>query len=98
VLLGLKSEDGMGSGIEELVDMAEKYSTTIPKLEFPGVERRAFHLNFPEFDDENNLSFVIHLRLNGIGFLFPGDLETKGWDTLLERNEWFRTAVADTKV
>jgi beta-lactamase superfamily II metal-dependent hydrolase len=98
ILKDLKSEDGMGSGIEELVDMATEYTADAAPWEMQGVERQAFHLNYPEFDDENNLSFVVHLRLNGIGFLFPGDLETKGWDALLARNEKFRAAVADTRV
>lgn len=46
----------------------------------------------------NKLSFIAHFKLNGIGFLFPGDLETKGWDTLLSRDQRFRAAVSDTKV
>ncbi len=98
ILRDLKSEDGMGNGIEELVKMATNYTADGGPFDLQGVERQAFHLNYPEFDEENNLSFVIHLRLNGIGFLFPGDLETKGWDTLLARNEKFRAAVADTEV
>lgn len=94
----LKSEDGMGVGIEELVNMANAYTANADPLEIDGVARKAFHLTYPEFDDENNLSFAVHLNLNGIGFLFPGDLETKGWDTLLTRDHEFRTVVADTKV
>jgi len=94
----LKSENGMGEGIEELVKMASTYTVDADPLEIDGVERKAFHLTYPEFDDENNLSFVIYLKLNGIGFLFPGDLETVGWETLLKRDQSFRLAVADTKV
>lgn len=94
----LKTEDGMGDGIEELVKMANTYTAEAGPLELQGVERQAFHLSYPDFDDENNLSFVVHLKLNGIGFLFPGDLETKGWDTLLARDQRLCTAVAGTKV
>ncbi len=98
-LVKLKSEDGMGVGIDELVTMAKTYTYTGgTPFEMPGVERSAFHLNYPEFDDENNLSFVIHLKINDVGFLFPGDLETLGWETLLERNEKFQDAVANTNV
>lgn len=95
----LKSEDGMGSGIEELANMIPNYSggNTTP-LVMQGIERKCFFLNYPEFDDENNLSMVIHLKISGIGFLFPGDLEVKGWNVLLERNQAFQKAVADTKV
>lgn len=99
ILCDLKTEDGMGSGIEELVSMASAYRfNTLPAFEPPGVERQAFHLQYPEFDDENNLSFVIYLKINGVGFLFPGDLETEGWEELLAREEEFRTAVANTSV
>lgn len=94
----LKSEDGMGAGISELVDMATAYTVPGNPLSMPGVEVQLFHLNYPEFDDENNLSLVIALSLNGIGFLFPGDLETRGWNTLLARNAAFRNVVAKTQV
>lgn len=99
ILKSLKSEDGMGVGIDELVDMASEYTnSTLPPFSILNVERQAFHLNYPEFEDENNLSFVIHLNINGIGFLFPGDLETSGWNALLERNVNFQKAVANTHV
>src|SRR6266702_281198 len=55
ILRDLKSEDGMGSGIEELVEMAKTYTTEADPLDLAGVERKAFHLDYPEFDDENNL-------------------------------------------
>lgn len=99
ILQKLKSKDGMGAGIQELKQMTETYTyaATSP-FKISGVERQAFHLNYPEFDDENNLSFVIFLKINGIGFLFPGDLETIGWKTLLERDERFRDAVKNTQV
>ena len=98
ILKKLKSEDGMGDGIDELVDMANIYTGDGGFPQFPGVEYQAFHLNYPEFDDENNLSFVVHLMLNGVGFLFPGDLEKNGWEALLARNAKFCAAVANTSV
>ncbi|MEF8758754.1 MAG: hypothetical protein V5B36_03225 [Candidatus Accumulibacter sp. UW25] len=94
----LKSEDGMGVGIAELANMATTYTLPADPLHMPGVQYQTFHLNYPEFDDENNLSLVIALSLHGIGFLFPGDLETRGWNTLLARDEAFRNAVAKTHV
>lgn len=98
ILKRLKSEDGMGNGIEELAEMASTYTADGGFPEFPGVEYHSFHLNYPEFDDENNLSFVAHLKLNGVDFLFPGDLEKKGWETLLARDAAFRAAVTDISV
>ncbi len=97
-LVNLKSEGGMGVGINELISMAKTYTATGTPFEMLGVQRSAFHLTYPEFKDENNLSFVIHLEINGIGFLFPGDLETLGWETLLARDVKFQTAVANTNV
>jgi len=69
----------MGEGINELVSMAKAYTATGTPFEMIGVQRSAFHLTYPEFEDKNNLSCVIYLKINGIGFLFPGDLETLGW-------------------
>jgi beta-lactamase superfamily II metal-dependent hydrolase len=94
----LKSEDGMGRGIDSLVDMASVYCHPVQtQIDFPGVTRRAFHNSYPDFDDENNLSFVVSLELNGNGFLFPGDLECAGWLKLLESKE-FQEVVRNTKV
>jgi beta-lactamase superfamily II metal-dependent hydrolase len=101
ILRSLKSEDGMGAGIEELVTMATTYTGRTPPTPspvFPNVETEVFCLSYPEFDDENNLSLVLSLRINGISFLFPGDLETKGWLALLERNARFRQVVKDLDV
>jgi beta-lactamase superfamily II metal-dependent hydrolase len=55
---------------------------------FPGVERQVFYNSPPDFDDENNLSLVLHLRINGIEILFPGDLECAGWLKLLQRPQF----------
>jgi beta-lactamase superfamily II metal-dependent hydrolase len=101
VLRSLKSEDGMGSGIDSLVDMATTYKASVPPQPapvFPNVESEVFSLPYPEFDDENNLSLVLSLRIRGISFLFPGDLETRGWDALLQRNQRFREIAGDTSV
>lgn len=95
----LKSEDGMGSGIEALVGMASNYTsgTEATPPTFLGVERQAFYNDYPEFDDENNLSMVVHLRIAGINFLFPGDLEASGWKALL-RQSGFQKVVSETHV
>ncbi len=100
ILRALKRENGMGPGIQELLRMTETCTggADAAPPTFSGVERQAFHLDYPEFDDTNNLSFVVHLKINGIGFLFPGDLETSGWNALLARDGGFRAAVSDTKV
>lgn len=96
----LKSEDGMGVGIEALVGMASTYTgetENAAQPEFPGIVRSAFYHEFPAFDDENNLSMVVHLSIAGINFLFPGDLECDGWEALL-RQQRFREVVANVHV
>ncbi|RZI42481.1 MBL fold metallo-hydrolase [Herbaspirillum sp. HC18] len=96
----LKSEDGMGPGIDALVGMAQRYTggNGNASPEFPGVVARVFCNHYPKFDDENNLSLVLHLTIDGVGFLFPGDLEKAGWETLLKENAGFREAVKNTHV
>jgi beta-lactamase superfamily II metal-dependent hydrolase len=96
VLTQLKSEDGMGPGIEELVEMTRTYTGTWdPQTapSFPRVNWKVFCNNYPTFDDENNLSLVVYLEVAGIRFLFPGDLEKAGWKALLENNADFRETV-----
>ena len=94
----LKSETGMGDGIESLVEMARSYTgSRSDRPLFEGVERRAFRNRYPDFEDENNLSMAVYLECHGIGVLFPGDLETDGWLALLE-NQAFRQTIARTKV
>lgn len=95
----LKSEDGMGRGIEALVGMASSYTggTEAAPSTFLEVERQAFYNDYPEFDDENNLSMVVHLRIAGINFLFPGDLESSGWKALLLQ-PGFQKVVSETHV
>jgi hypothetical protein len=69
------------NGIDALVDMASTYlprQLAQPGPAFPGVHREMFCRQYPEFDDENNLSLVL-LQIRGIGFLFPGDLDLVGW-------------------
>jgi hypothetical protein len=98
-IMHLKSEDGMGRGIETLVNMASDYTgggdATPPA--FPGIERQSFYNDYPSFDDENNLSMVVHFQTNGINFLFPGNLESSGWKSLLKKPD-FQQVVSDTHV
>jgi beta-lactamase superfamily II metal-dependent hydrolase len=41
---------------------------------------------------------VVHLSINGTGFLFPGDLEAAGWKNMLETSAGFREVVQATHV
>jgi hypothetical protein len=67
ILRSLKSDDGMGRGIETLAFKME-YEFTFdatpqaPEPAFLGLDKSAFCNSYPAFDDENNLSMVIFLR------------------------------------
>lgn len=100
-LRDLKSEDGMGSGIERLCHEIDHTFTgdgvATQQPAFAGLVRASFWNSYPTFDDENNLSMVVHLKCHGKGVLFPGDLERAGWLALL-KNESFKQALRDTSV
>lgn len=101
-LKSLKSEDGMGNGIDRLSSMlgtfTQKAGPENPAPTFDRVSFQTFRLPYPEFEDENNLSLVLNITINGLSFLFPGDLEIDGWDALLSRDAKFREAVAGVHI
>jgi len=104
----LKSEDGMGSGIDVLVKATEttfKRGTAnalaIPPSGpdyGPGIELQIFNNTYPTFDDENNLSVIVHLMLNGTGVMFCGDMEKDGWEALIPAQPALRAALARTNI
>lgn len=94
----LKSEDGMGKGIAELVKMASTYNTPlVKKLDFGNIQRSMYFNPAGSFDDENNLSAIVVIVVNGVKFVFPGDMERAGFDMILKRNE-VRSAVSNASV
>src|SRR5262249_32271825 len=97
----LKSEDGIGSGIDRLVDAIEHVFTgdgSSPRPVFQGLDQRRCYCNkYPTFDDENNLSMAIFLQCHGIGVMFTGDLEKAGFAELL-KDEAFRQALQGTRI
>ena len=106
VVTSLKSEDGMGPGIERLAYVMETVFTggtdtggqVSPEPVFQGLEQRScFYSRYPQFDDENNLSMAVFLKCHGIGIMFTGDLERPGFDALLVDPQ-FRQALASTHV
>ncbi len=95
----LKSEDGMGRGIEFLVDTLDSWSGEcgFGDIGFHTVGIETFFNSPREFNDENNLSLATYFDLSGVGFLFTGDLEIRGWEKLLERPS-FREMLAKVDV
>lgn len=53
----------------------------------PGIEVRTFSNCYPAFNDTNNLSLLTFLKVAGVKFVLPGDLERKGWLDLLKNSE-----------
>jgi hypothetical protein len=98
----LKTEDGMGLGIEFLVGKLTEWSRNpalaASDIGMPsGVSVNAFYNSYGDFDDENNLSMAVELNVNGLSFMFTGDLEKAGWQKLLQRYD-VRAALTRTKV
>ncbi len=90
VLKQLKTEDGMGPGIDRLVQMIDAFTggPLNPAPGFSGLAWSAYQNVFPTFDDENNLSMALFLKCHGKGVLFTGDLETHGWLELLKQQRF----------
>lgn len=96
----LKSDTGMGAGIAHLARRVAAFVPSAnPLPHFPRVSWEVFWNEYPhDFDDENNLSMVVKLVVDGIAFLFPGDMECAGWRQLFASNPAFRSAVANIDV
>lgn len=100
-IVQLKSEDGMGPGIEALArSLAARrelgWAQTPPHI--PGVSLTWSYNPYPFFDDENNLSLIATLDIHGYRFMFPGDMERQGWIHLLTTCPPFRQTVAAVDV
>ncbi len=101
----LKSEDGMGFGIERLVqEIQNTFSGPPPSSPSAGpvfnglTEQSSYYNSFPLFDDENNLSLAVFLKCHGIGVMFTGDLESDGFIRLMADNSDFRRALRETRI
>ena len=97
----LKTEDGMGNGIKELAQTLAirrnmQWVQTPPAI--PGLDLQYFWNPYPFFDDENNLSLVALLTIQGIKFLFSGDMEKKGFLHMLRTCPPFGNAISGVHV
>lgn len=100
-IVSLKTEDGMGDGIRAIattlaVRRQIGWAQIPPTIHGLGL---TWSWNpYPYFDDENNLSLVVTLNIHGFNFMFPGDMETKGFNHLLNTCPPFRQTVAGVHV
>lgn len=100
-IVNLKTEDGMGNGIRALAAALEArkqigWVQTPPKI--PGLNLTWSWNPYPYFDDENNLSLVATLNIHGFNFMFPGDMERRGFTHLLDTCPPFQRTVAEVDV
>lgn len=100
-IISLKSETGIGNGIRNVAKVlaARRQAGHVEHVPvIPGLQLSYFWNPYPFFDDENNLSLVANLRIHGWNFLFPGDLEFKGWRNMLTTYAPFTAAVSRVHV
>lgn len=100
-IVHLKTANGMGDGIRAIANtLAVRrqigWAQTPPII--PGVNLTWAWNPYPHFDDENNLSLVATFNIMGFNFMFPGDMETKGFNHLLNTCPPFRQTVAGVHV
>ena len=88
----LKREGGpISTAMESTIQMHEAYTGEVTREEFPeisGLEIFRAYNDYPDqADDTNNLSVLSIIKMNGLKIVVSGDLEKKGWDTLLQRSD-----------
>lgn len=81
----LKEESGpLTAAMATAIDMHREYIHPVQTPPpFPNIEFQTFYNAYPTFTDTNNLSLVSFIHYDGMGIVFPGDLEKKGWEALL---------------
>lgn len=100
-LVKLKIEDGMGKGINAVAHtLAIRKNMVWPQIPpiIPKVSMTCSWNPYPYFDDENNLSLVLTLDVHGFRFMFPGDMESRGWNNLLATCPRFRSVVSGVNI
>ena len=97
----LKLETGpISPAMRSLLDMIRTYTAGPPQPPppFPRVQFTSFwNLYGSDFADTNNISLVTFLTCNLTKFIIPGDLETAGWQRLLQ-NAAFRSQLSDVNI
>jgi len=80
----LKAQHGMGNGIDAIVRELGRRGMPAQLPWLPDVDLHCAWNRYPTtFDDENNLSVVTSMTLDGWRFLFTGDIECSGFNHLL---------------
>lgn len=84
-LTAIKQESGpITNAMQAAIDLHADYVHEVANPPtFPNIEFECFSNSHPEFTDTNDLSLVAFLHYDGMGIVFPGDLEKAGWEKLL---------------
>ena len=96
----LKMETGMGTGIQRLITWMRHISgqSSSGNPNFDEISISFFYNEYPrDFEDENNLSVVTFVEYSGFRIIYPGDLESAGWQSLL-RNSLFSSKLQHINV
>ena len=99
-LARLKAENGIGDGIARLKRWmgAVEGKPSGGNPDYDVMSHLYFYNSYPNhFNDENNLSVLSVVECYGFKLVYGGDLETPGWEKLIERYN-VQTALAGTNV
>ena len=80
---------GMDSGLRTAMYMTTKYVHPSPEDDFGDISFTTYYNIYSnEIKDTNNLSMVVFVEHPSVKLCFPGDLEQKGWEALLQRQSF----------
>jgi len=98
-LAGIKLAAGpLTVAMQTAIGMHETFvQPVVNPPQFPDIDFKTFYNPYPTFTDTNNLSLVSFVIYDGMGIVFPGDLEKAGWLELL-KNETFRAYLERTNI
>jgi beta-lactamase superfamily II metal-dependent hydrolase len=69
-------------------DRNSKSPTVSQTMNIHGIDFSFFWNNYPDFQDTHNLSLVTFVSYRDLKMVFPSDLKTEGWRTLLENDDF----------
>lgn len=88
-LASMKKAYGMSSGIQGVHDFLKRTeavtSSSGGSPQLGAVTKTSYWNPYPYFTDANNLSVATFIDYGGFSILFPGDLETAGWDEIIKQ-------------
>lgn len=81
-LYAMKAQ-GMQSGVESVYEyLRQPVGANLP-IDLTPMKVSLFRNTYGAFNDTNNLSLVTFVEYGWFSIVYPGDLETKGWESLL---------------